>query len=298
MHDPRRDTLAQVMAALAAQKLDRARWECVIVDNASRPPVETWLPQTAGASAPRIVREEKLGLVHARMKAIEEAAGDVIVFVDDDNVLAPDYLDRVIDIFEGDPQMGIAGGQIDGKFEEPPAVWLQPFLRYYAVGGAGDKPIRGFKGEPYGPWYPRGAGMAVRTSAAREWAKNIAVDSERLGLGRVGGGLGGGEDIDMVASALEQGFAAGYEPGLRLTHLIPRHRLTYDYAKRLIYNTHLTCDRIDYIQKTRRPPRPWPLEYIASVFLYLRAGAWCPKSWLLAMQLAKGRYEAWKGLLK
>lgn len=292
-HDPRRDYLAQTLAALSAQTLDRSRWECIIIDNASRPPLETWL-RDAEPLTPRILREETLGLVHARLGAIAAAAGGVIVFVDDDNLLAPDYLARVAEIFDGDPEIGVAGGRIEGKFEEPPAAWLRPFLSYYAIGGAGDNPIRKFKGTPYGPWYPRGAGIAVRTSAARAWAERIASDPGRLALGRVGGGLGGGEDIDLVSSVLDQGLAAGYDPRLQLTHLIPRRRLTYDYAARLIYNTHLTCDRNDYIQRTRRPPRPWPLEYIAGIFLYIRAGAWRPKSWLLATQLAKGRYEAWR----
>lgn len=293
-HDPRRDHMERVMAALAAQTLDRARWECIVIDNASRPPVASWLGTACGALAPRIVREERLGVVHARMRAAVEASAAAIVFVDDDNLLAADYLAQVIDLLNADPALGAFAGRNVGEFETPPPAWLLPFLRYLSIGDAGDRPIRGVKGQPYGPWYPRGAGMAVRTAAARRWAGETARDPERLRLGRFGAELGGGEDTDIVTSVLDQGLAAAYCPQLRLTHLIPSDRLTFDYMARLVYNTHLTNDRIDFMRKTRRPPRPWPLEYLASVFLYLRAGAWCPKSWLLAMQLARGRYEAWQ----
>ncbi|MCE5228116.1 glycosyltransferase [bacterium] len=292
-HNPRREYLAWVMAALAAQTLERERWECIVIDNASATPVAAWIGEVACGMSPRVVREERLGAIHARMRAIFEAAGDVVVYVDDDNLPAPDYLKRVVEILEQDPQLGAIGGYIEGKYEVEPPAWLRPFLSYYAIGGAGDRPVRGLKGKPYGPWYPRGAGMAVRTVAARKWAELALKDTERQILGPSGKGLGRGEDSDLVTNVLEQGLAAGYFPQLRLTHLMPRERFTYEYAARLIYSTHATNDRVEFAQKTRRPPRPWPLEYLASVILYLRAGAWHPKSWLLAMQLAKGRYEAW-----
>jgi hypothetical protein len=73
-NEPRRDHMARVMAALAAQTLDRARWECLIIDNASRPPVAAWIGEASAGLAPRVVREEQLGVVYARMRSAAERA--------------------------------------------------------------------------------------------------------------------------------------------------------------------------------------------------------------------------------
>ena len=68
-------------------------------------------------SAPsvRVVREDKLGLTHARVRGFQEAQGEIVVMVDDDNVLKPDYLERAIKILEKYPQLGAVGGKEIGR---------------------------------------------------------------------------------------------------------------------------------------------------------------------------------------
>lgn len=297
-HNPNSRDFEQTLTALNKQTLGPESWELLVVDNASQPSLASKIQELANGLPTRIVTEERLGLTHARIRAIFEARGEVLVFVDDDNVLEPDYLAHVIDIFSRFPRMGAIGGQITGRFEVEPPAWLRPFLRYYAVGGAGSEPIIGHKGQPYGPWFPRGAGMAVRADAAREWADQLAADSMRQRLGRIGGALGGGEDIDLVMTILNLGLGAGYFPQLKLTHLIPPKRLKLGYAARLIYQTHLSCDRMEFLQGTRHKPRPWPVEHLFSMAAFMRAGAWHPLGWYLAMQLSRGRYAAWRSIIR
>ena len=40
----------------------------------------------------RYILETKQGLSHARNRGIKEAKGDILVFLDDDSMVAPDYL--------------------------------------------------------------------------------------------------------------------------------------------------------------------------------------------------------------
>ena len=42
-HNPRRDYLERVLGALAAQTLDRSKWELVVIDNKSEEPVSDLL---------------------------------------------------------------------------------------------------------------------------------------------------------------------------------------------------------------------------------------------------------------
>ena len=72
-------------------------WECIIINNNSTQLFETEIikhPQI------KLVNEPKLGLTYARLKGFEEAKGNIIVMVDDDNVLDKDYLKNCIQIFE------------------------------------------------------------------------------------------------------------------------------------------------------------------------------------------------------
>src|SRR4030095_1866009 len=94
-HNPRADYFARTLDGLRAQTLSRNEWELLIVDNASAPPLApdlSWHPRG------RIVREERAGLTPARTCAIRSTIADLIVFVDDDNVLAPDYLALCLEI--------------------------------------------------------------------------------------------------------------------------------------------------------------------------------------------------------
>lgn len=140
-HNPRGDYLQRVLEALRVQTLPREQWEMIVVDNGSREPlkagavksgkVETlegydaencidlsWHPNA------RIVREEKLGLTFARLRGFAEARGELILMVDDDNVIAPDYLETAVRIAEERPGLGAFGGKCLPEFEAKPDPWL------------------------------------------------------------------------------------------------------------------------------------------------------------------------------
>ena len=96
-HNPRKDYLRRVLAGLRAQTLPLHQWELLLVDNASAASLAgrfdlSWHPNA------RHVREEELGLTPARLRGIREASGAILVFVDDDTVLAPDYLEQALTV--------------------------------------------------------------------------------------------------------------------------------------------------------------------------------------------------------
>src|SRR3989442_702908 len=85
-HNPRPDYLERVLEALKAQTLSSEQWELVLVDNASRDQLSSWV-QLSWHPQARCIRENELGLTPARLRGISEAVGKLFVFVDDDNVL-------------------------------------------------------------------------------------------------------------------------------------------------------------------------------------------------------------------
>ena len=112
-HNPRRDYLRRVLDALYAQTLPKEEWELLLIDNASDTPLaDTWV--LSGNPQARHIREDELGLTPARLRGIRESCGDLLVYVDDDNILAPDYLQTARALLMEHPHLGVIGAGIIG----------------------------------------------------------------------------------------------------------------------------------------------------------------------------------------
>jgi len=229
-HNPRAEFLRQTLDAIRAQTLAHDQWEFLLIDNASKQPLAaawdlSWHPNG------RHVHENQLGLTPARLRGIREARGSLIVFVDDDNLLAPDYLEQAVAMAREWPMLGVWGGRIEGRYEVPPAAWTKPYLGMLA--------IREFDRDRWsnryddGEAHPCGAGMIVRKHVAEVYAAKVGSSQLRLGLGRKGASLASCEDLDLAFTALDLGLGMGMFQRLRLTHLIPAARLEQAYLLRL-----------------------------------------------------------------
>ena len=231
----RLDLLNRVLQALLKQTLPKTKWESVIIDNGSREQLSARkdlpLPDNA-----RIVRNEvaenEASLVDARCRGIRESTGKVIVFVDDDNVLASDYLERVVEIGEAWPRLGAWGGSIVLEYEDPSlrlATELEPLLCARSV----DAPVWSNVQNHHSstPW---GAGLCVRREVAVAYLQRLEAEPDRRELDPVGSQMRFGGDTDMVYIGLEMGYGKGVFPELSLTHLIPPGRCKPDYLERAL----------------------------------------------------------------
>lgn len=212
----------------------------------------------------RIVVESLQGLTPARLRGIAEAAGDVLVFVDDDNILAPDFLEVCRSKAEQLPKMGVWGGHIEPEFESPPPVWTRPLWSYLALREVRQdyyaNSLTATKAEPCG------AGLCIRREAALKYAQMVHSDPGRSALDRKGRELTSAGDTDMVWTTLAMGFGMAMFKDLRLTHIMPAWRLTEEYLVRLsegLRFSHLVL-RYQWKLPMHIPPRnlTWYLRYI------------------------------------
>ncbi len=231
-HNPRADYLARTLAGLGAQSLPSAEWELILIDNASRIPLSLSGALT-GHPAARVVPEPELGLTAARLRGIAEARADLLLFVDDDNVLAPDYLTCALSFARPWPMLGVWGcGCYTPEWELTPPVEFAPYLACLAVHRA---PRDRWSNQPFDyAATPAGAGLCARTLVARDYADAVRRDPRRKLLGRTGGNLAGCEDFDLALAATDLGLGTGVFTGLALTHLMPRERVEESYLLRLI----------------------------------------------------------------
>lgn len=230
-HNPRPVFLRRTLAALAAQTLPSEQWELILVDNASDSPIRPdILPDALRRT--RIVLETTLGLTPARLRGIAEAVGSLIVFVDDDNLLDPDYLECALEIYSSHPWLGAWGGQAIGEFEIEPPAWAQPYLGCLAVRPVEADAWSNSTLHTYAT--PNGAGLCLRASVAQTWSRKLIADPIRSTLGRKGTALGSAEDTDLAWTACDLGLGCGLFKRLRLVHVIPRERFTLPYFERLL----------------------------------------------------------------
>ncbi len=229
-HNPNPDYLNQTLHGLRNQTLPFSKWELLLVDNASNKTLAERVDLSWHPSG-RHIREEELGLTPARLRGIREASSDLLIFVDDDNILATDYLEKAVDIGVKHPFLGAWGGSMTARYEKSPDPWVFKYVSYLA--------IREVKHDAWSnlvnDWTttPAGAGMVVRRVVALKYAQEIRNDPIRLSFGRKGASLSSSEDTDMAFLACDMGLGTGQFTALRLDHLIPAGRVTLEYLERL-----------------------------------------------------------------
>lgn len=280
-HNPHAGRLGRTLAALQLQTLPVTDWETLLVDNASDPAVESAALADSAPANLRLILEPQLGLSSARSRGFTEARGDLAVLVDDDNVLAPDYLTTVLQLFQAHPRVGLLGGKSIPEFAEPPPAWTAEFHPLLALRDLGPAPLvstglrpPGSTRNEYPVFAPIGAGMALRRPAWEAWLQSPT----RSALSdRRGGELTSSGDNDIVMCAMGAGWDVGYFPTLSLTHLIPSSRLDPAYLARINRGIHKS-----WMQLLRHhDANLWPM--LSPVGVRLRQA----KAWLT--------YRAWSG---
>jgi glycosyltransferase involved in cell wall biosynthesis len=230
-HNPDPGRLRRTLEGLRAQTMPVSDWDFVLVDNASTS--EESIKACEASWHPTGIRlvEPRLGLAWARVAGIRTAERETLVFVDDDNILDPHYLEIATDILEKTPQQVACGGRVIPEFEVAPDAWIEESQWLLAVRNFGSEALICHSlAEGYPFFAPLGAGMVVRRSALNDW-----LAKEKQFVGRTGTQLLGCEDCDIVVCAMANGGSVGYFPQLSLTHLIPRHRTEPAYLARLSY---------------------------------------------------------------
>jgi glycosyltransferase involved in cell wall biosynthesis len=255
-HNPRPHYLRRVLDALRAQTLPVDKWELLVIDNASDEPLTVdncalgWHPQ------PRIVREERFGMALARLRGMQEAAAEILVFVGDDNVLAPNYLANALRLGREWPVLGVWGsGSITPEFEVPPPDQLNKYLHMLALRDVQMPLWTNVSSIEAMPW---GAGQCLRSRVALAYREHFEKSIVKINSANSRGKppFHGGEDVEIGYVACSFGLGIGVFPELKLVHLIPKERLNEDYIVRLLEGVSVSNVLLDYDWRGRGAPNP------------------------------------------
>lgn len=230
-HNPRKDYLCRTLHALQGQSLPKDQWELLLIDNASIETLQgnwdlSWHPHS------RHLLERELGLTPARLRGIREAKGEILVFVDDDNILPENYLQFVVGISKEYPFLGAWGGGCEPEFEMSPPDWIMPYLGNLAILNI-NRPSWTNQYFDY-RCTPVGAGMCIRKNVGQKYLETLVSRASTEHLDRRGGDLISCGDHDIAYCAIDLGLGVGLFPDLKPTHLIPNKRVDKEYILKLL----------------------------------------------------------------
>ena len=227
--------LAGTLASIAALKFPEGIIpECLIIDNNSpddtRDAVEVFARNAP--IAVRYVIEPQLGSSYARNRAIAEARGEYVFFIDDDAIADPDWAIELLAEMER-RHLDAACGLVLPNWERPPPRWLGPSL-YVRLAVHDEATIAA-------------ASPPQRDHIHNYFSANVGFRREtfrlfgnfREDLGVVGDNPISGEDTELFARIATCGGAIGFASRARVHHVIGRERMTRRYLRRKAYRIRL-----------------------------------------------------------
>jgi len=219
--------LELALQSLWAQSAAASAFDVLVVDNASSDATPA-VVERARASRPdiRYVREPKLGLSHARNRAIAETQSPVIAFLDDDAIAAPLWVERLLHCFtQLSPRPVAVGGPIHPIWEAPRPPWLaDSLLGYITV-----LERRGSAHLDLSKQLIFGANMAFDRQAL------VDIGGFSVALGRVGERLLSGEEMLLLRQLHARGACGYYDEQASVRHHVAASRLSKSWFYRRIY---------------------------------------------------------------
>jgi glycosyltransferase involved in cell wall biosynthesis len=266
-----KERLRRTLRGLASLEQPECPWELLLVDNASTDGTSELIAATDWRMSNikiRVVREEKLGLSNARNRAVREAMGQYIVFMDDDETPDAQWL-RAHEEVIVTQQPDAIGGRIEVMFEdgERPA-WLQDelmgFLGRLDHGGVARRLV-----DPGTPIF--GGNFGFRREIF------VCIGLFDAALGRKGTSNIGGEDTEIYRRMIAMGCNVWWVPRAVIHHRIQARKL----RRRYFLDLHFRQGRVEGSRKRADGARIPPL--------YLSRQLWRAIRLAVSLWLTKGR---------
>jgi glycosyltransferase involved in cell wall biosynthesis len=198
------------------------RWELLLIDNNSSDQTRAVAGEFAGRLPLRYVFEGRQGLTHARRRAFLETRAEWIAFIDDDCLVARDWIEQAATFAVERPRAGAIGGRVRLSWEAPPTELALRYQDVFARQERGESPQRL---PATGMISLVGAGLLLRRAAlaATNWCDGPILSD------RVGKQLTAGGDTEMILRIRNAGYEVWYNPRMAIDHIIPAARTSLEH---------------------------------------------------------------------
>jgi GT2 family glycosyltransferase len=264
----RPDALRRCLASL--QNQTRQADQMLVVDNASKDENVRDIAREAGAD---YLREERLGLDHARNAGALAALGDIVLFTDDDVEPHPRWLECMTNSFDADHVAAVTGLVLPAELK---TAAQQHFERFWSFG-------RGYRRVDFGqdffasdrtrgcPAWEIGAGASM--AFRRRVFDEVGLFDERLDVGAAG--CSG--DSEYWHRLLSAGWTCRYDPSAVSFHYHRRDDAALARQLRAYMRGHAAAllvqfERTGHLGNLRRALIYMPVFYIWRVVRFIAFG--------------------------
>ncbi|MEA5511207.1 glycosyltransferase family 2 protein [Crocosphaera sp. UHCC 0190] len=208
--------LGDAIDSLLAQ--EGTNYEILVVDNGSTDTTKQVVESRLSHPRLKYVYEPILGLSVARNTGAQETTAPILAYLDDDAIASPQWLRVLVDAYQHQEKLAIAGGKVTLIWPEgiSPPQWISEDL----AGGLGAYDLGDKMVSITNPQLtPRGLNYSLRRLFLEK------IGGFDVNLGRVGKKLLSNEELFMTELALTQGWEVAYLPDALVGHNVSPERL-------------------------------------------------------------------------
>lgn len=222
--------IGQTLQSVCDQKYPDNNYEIIVIDNNSTDNTPS-ICEEFRAKYPnksfRYFKEMNQGLSFALNRGIKEAQGEFLIFVDDDETIIPEHLERLDNHLRTYPEAVLCGTPVIPVYEIPEPKWMSRFTQRL-IGGYFDqgKEVKILEAKNY-----PGTGHTIIKKELYERYGNYNTE-----LGRKGTSLIGAEDKDMFNRLKNNNIVCYYLPDIPIYHHIPPNKMTDEFFHKLTYS--------------------------------------------------------------
>ena len=273
----RTDVLPKCLESLADQTISAEFFEVMIIDNNSTDDTKKIALDFCTKHANfKYIFEEKQGLSQARNRAINEARGEYLAYIDDDAIADKKWVESILNCFT-QTDADVVGGPVKSFIdtEKIPRFYDAKNHDFYC--GNERKRLQ----PPNFSFGFSGCNTCFKKSLFYELG-NYLTD-----FGMIGNKQRMGEDSEMGYRLLKAGKIFYYEPGMKIDHHIRMNNITFVGLLKRSYDTGIEIGRMikhDISLKKKLKKIAAPFVYTLQ-FLFLFPFYWIKGPWFFAKKL-------------
>lgn len=216
-----------VRSVLKARRNGDFEVAVTVVDNNSADGTAQVVAQMVAESQGRLrcLREQRQGKSHAVNAALLATNGEFVALADDDQCMDAEWLNVIYRaLSEG---FDFVTGPVDGDWQATPPLWYDDRLRgVLSLNSWGDQRIIYRDDENPRARSISGGNVALRRSVLEQVGRFYHPE-----LGKTADTFAMGEDSELFLRLRRAGARGLYEPQMKVSHLVPRERLTKQYFR-------------------------------------------------------------------
>jgi glucosyl-dolichyl phosphate glucuronosyltransferase len=222
--------LQHCLESIVNQTFPLDRFEIIVINNSPNRDAET-RAIIKNVKTPINIRyssEEVIGLSPARNRGSTLATGEILVFIDDDAIADPNWLQGILSVYESKPDASVVGGKVNLLWETDIPKWLHLGLYcFLSELNYGDEIIQIQSNQT--KQHLNGCNFSMRRSCFED----LGGFSHRLSRDPLT--LISGDETEMFIRIQAYGGTCYYTPEALVYHLAPENRMNKQFFRKRAY---------------------------------------------------------------